>query len=116
MINAAKKQSLRKRNKSNFLIEPRRFGVVLENIDSKLDLVVEGHKALDKKIDSNHHEFKEFKKEVNYKFDVVFERFDDVTDELRLIRNELKEKVGRDEFLNLEKRVIKMEKSLSVHK
>lgn len=86
------------------------FGVILEDIDSKLDLVVEGYQALDKKIDKNHAEFREFKGEVNYKFNVVFGKFDEVTDELRLIRNELKEKVSRDEFLVLEKRVTALEK------
>ncbi len=60
----------------------RRSGVVLEDIDSKLDLVVEGHKALDTKIDKHHEEFREFRSEVNYKFGLVF-------DELHLIRNEL---------------------------
>lgn len=82
----------------------RRLGVVLEDIDSKLDLVVEGHKALDTKIDKHHGEFREFRNEVNYKFGLVF-------DELHLIRNELKEKVGRDEFTLLEKRVMALEKS-----
>jgi len=76
----------------------------LEHMDSKLDLVVEGHKALDKKIEKNHQELLEFRKEVNYKFDVVF-------DELHVIRNELKEKVGRDEFVLLEKRVARLEKA-----
>ena len=51
----------------------RHFGVVLENIDSKLDLVVEGHQALDRKIDNKHTEFKEFEKVVNYKFEVLIE-------------------------------------------
>lgn len=109
----AKKYIVKKQKKSDSSVKVRQFGVVLENIDSKLDLMVEGHKALDKKIDVNNHEFK---KEVNYKFEIVFEKFDNVTDELRLIRNELKEKVDRDEFLTLEKRVIKLEKSLNVHK
>lgn len=79
-------------------------GVILEDIDSKLDLVLEGHRALDIKIDKNHEEFREFRKAVDYKFEVVF-------DELHIIRNELKEKVGRDEFVLLEKRVIALEKS-----
>lgn len=79
------------------------LGVIIENIDSKLNLVVEGQQALDKKIDKNHKEFRGFRKEVNYKFEAVF-------DELHLIRNELKEKVSRDEFLVLEKRVAFLEK------
>lgn len=88
----------------------RQFGVVLEDINSKIDLVVEGHQGLnqkidvldekvdvldkkveglDRKIDKVDEKLEDFRKEVNYKFDVVF-------DELHLIRNELKEKVGRD--------------------
>ena len=83
---------------------PRREGVLLEHLNSKLDLVIDGHKTLDKKIDRHHGEFQEFRKEVNYKFDIVF-------DELNIIKNELKAKVGRDEFLLLEKRVAKLEKA-----
>lgn len=79
-------------------------GVLLEHIDSKLDLVIEGHATLDKKIDNIHVELTEFKKETNYKFDIVIE-------ELHIIRNELKEKVGRDEFILLEKRVARLEKT-----
>ena len=37
-----------------------------------------------------------------------------VKDELRIIRNELKEKVGRDEFKFLETRVVRLEKAVSV--
>ena len=82
------------------------FGVVLESIDSKMDMVVEGQHGLARQIDKNQEEVGEFRKEVNYKFDVVF-------DELRLIRNDLKEKVGRDEFIALEKRLSYVEKKLS---
>jgi len=98
-------------NKKELSAPERHFGVILEDIDSKLDLVVEGHKGLDKKIDKNYQELQEFRDEVNYKFEVVFGKFDDVTNELRVIRNELKEKVGRDEFILLEKRVMVLEKS-----
>ena len=94
----------KKINKKQFIPSERHFGVVLEDIDSKLDLVLEGHQALDVKIDKNHQEFQEFRSEVNYKFEIVF-------DELHLIRNELKEKVSRDEFALLEKRVMTLEKS-----
>ncbi|MEK7162673.1 MAG: hypothetical protein AAB696_00020 [Patescibacteria group bacterium] len=82
----------------------RHFGVVLEIIDSKLDLVVEGQQTLDKKIDGVDEKVENLKEEMNYKFGIVF-------DELHLIRNELKEKVGRDEFIFLEKRVLALEKA-----
>lgn len=83
-------------------------GVLLEHIDSKLDLLIEGHSALDKKIDKKIDEVNEKVDrgfaEIDYKFNVVME-------ELHIIRNELKEKVGRDEFILLEKRVTHLEKT-----
>ena len=91
-------------NKKELSVSERCFGVILEDIDSKLDLVVEGVGTLDGKIDRHYGEFQEFRKDVGYKFELVF-------DELHLIRNELKEKVGRDEFILLEKRVMALEKS-----
>ncbi|MBI4159925.1 hypothetical protein HY504_02040 [Candidatus Wolfebacteria bacterium] len=83
--------------------QTRQFGVILENIDSKLDLVVEGHQVLDKKVDDLRLDMSQRFDDVDYKFSVVL-------DELGVIRNELKEKVGRDEFVLLEKRVAKLEK------
>ncbi len=91
-------------NKKQLSVTERHFGVVLEHIDSKLDLVVEGHQALDKKIEDFRGKVEQRFNEVDYKFELVF-------DELHLIRNELKEKVSRDEFALLEKRVIALEKS-----
>jgi hypothetical protein len=94
----------RKINKKQAPVSERHFEVVLEEIDSKLDLVLEGYKALDKGIG-------DFRKEVGEKFNEVDYKFELVFDELHLIRNELKEKVGRDEFALLEKRVMALEKS-----
>ncbi len=94
----------KKIKKTDLPATEKRFGVVLENIDSKLDLVVEGVGTLDKKIDGVDKKVDNLKTEMDYKFGIVL-------DELSLIRNELKEKVGRDEFSLLEKRVIALEKS-----
>ena len=94
----------KKINKKQPILSERHFGIVLEDIDSKLDLLVEGHQGLDKKIEDFRKEVDERFNEVDYKFELTF-------DELRLIRNELKEKVGRDEFVLLEKRVMALEKS-----
>lgn len=66
-------------------------GMLIEDLDSKMNLVLEGGEALDMKIDKNHAEFREFRQEVNDKFEVVFE-------ELYGIRKEIKGKVDRDEF------------------
>ncbi len=91
-------------NKKELSPPERHFGVVLEDIDSKLGLVAEGVGTLDKKIDKVDQKVDNLKNEMDYKFELVF-------DELRLIRNDLKEKIGRDEFALLEKRVIALEKS-----
>ena len=85
-------------------MDKNKKGVVLEDIDSKLDLVLEGHQVLDKKIE-------DFRKKVDERFNEVDYKFETVFDELHIIRNELKEKVGRDEFVLLEKRVMALEKS-----
>lgn len=56
------------------------FGVVLEDINSKFDFLVESHSALDKKIDRVHSELKEdlndFKLETRSNFKMVFARLD----------------------------------------
>ena len=98
------KKLIKKKKKKEFIQVERHFGVVLEDIDSKLDLVVEGHRVFDKKIDKVDEKVDNLKNEMNYKFEIVF-------DELHLVRNDLKEKVGRDEFILLEKRVMALEKS-----
>ena len=100
----------------------RQLGVMVEANNDKINLVIEGHRGLEKKIDANQKEFREFEKGTNYKFDVMLQEFIDfrketgykfetVLDELHLIRNELKEKISRDEFLLLEKRVAHLEKT-----
>jgi len=121
----------KKINKKQLSPSERHFGVVLEDIDSKLDLLVEGHQglnnkieeldvkvdrlnskveeldikvdAVDRKVDVVDRKVENLRTEMDYKFELTF-------DELRLIRNELKEKVGRDEFALLEKRIVALEK------
>ncbi len=104
MYNATKVM-VRKNAKENkgLPVSERHFGVILEDIDSKLDFIVEGRFALDKKMDNNHQEFGEFRDEMNYKIEAVF-------DELHLIRGDLVKKVDRNEFTALEKRVTVLEK------
>lgn len=101
-------------------VKERKIGVVLEHIDSKLDLLVEGQQTpdqrmdrleeridgLDAKVDKLDVNFQSFRIEVNQKFEVI-------TDELHLIRNDLKEKVSRDEFIVMEKRLAHLEKEIS---
>ncbi len=95
--------AVEKNKKLESLEAKRHFGVILEHIDSKVKLVLEGHRGLDKRIE-------DFRKEAGERFDGVDYKFELVFDALRLIRNELKEKIGRDEFAFLEKRVMALEK------
>ena len=61
----------------------RRTNVILEDIDSKFQQVLEGHGALDKKIDGLHDEFNDFKTETRIHFKALTERmgnFEEKTD------------------------------------
>jgi len=76
-----KKNVFKKKNKKDLDIldiKDRQFGMILESIDSKLDLVVEGHETLDVKIDKVDAKVEDLRTEMNYKFEVVFEKFDEV--------------------------------------
>lgn len=97
--------------KKDDLDEKRYTNVLLESMDSKIDAVLEDRKTLNEKINRHYGEFQEFRKEVDYKFEVVFKKFDEITDEIHLIHNDSKEKVSRDEFIVLEKKVLILEKA-----
>lgn len=81
-----------------------KFGVLMENIESQLKLVAEGHGILANSVNR-------LREEMNERFSVVDQKFDIVFDELHLIHNELKEKISRDEFVVLEKRVTVLERN-----
>jgi len=117
----------KKIKKTNSSIKEQRFGVVLEDIDSKLDLVVEGHKGLDKKIDKVDKDLKDFRNEVDYKFKAVQETLKDHTEmiaknaenieiiksDIEFIKNSLRKKVDLEEFETLEKRVLLLERKFA---
>lgn len=95
------------------------FGVILEDINSKFDVIKEGHldlseqiKKLDQKVDRNHKEFVEFRSETESNFKTVFELLSNIDDELKDIKSELADikktihnKADLDIVFNLEKRV-----------
>ena len=56
-------------------MSPNQFGVVLEDINSKMDLIVEGYKMLDEKNDRAHHGF-------DKKIDGLDKKIDSVHQEL----------------------------------
>lgn len=81
-----------------FLSTQHQLGVVLEDINSKFDQVLDGHAALDKKISGFYKEFVDFRNEANWKFEQILE-------ELREI------KVGR--IVSLEERMKRIEQWIS---
>jgi len=123
----------KKIKKVDLSVTERHFGVVLENIDSKIDLVLEGYQALDVKFT------KKFE-EVDERLDIIDEKLDIHTEilsehgkiltehskmiasingnmeimkqDIEFIKNSLKKKVDIDEFSVLEKRVALLEKKL----
>jgi predicted nucleic acid-binding Zn-ribbon protein len=90
------------------------YTVVLEDLRSQFKVFGEGLQAVRKKGDETFEAVGELKEDVAVlKEDVTVLKQDmqEVKEELHLIRNELKEKVSRDEFLALEHRVSRLEKS-----
>ena len=111
---------------------------VLEDINSKFDLILEQFSGLNRKIDNNHQEFLEFKGEMvefrdqtgkNFKelfefrdqtgknFDIVKEYLFRIDEEIQNLKGELedlkktlKEKADLDKLAVLEKRLVKLEK------
>jgi phage-related tail protein len=87
----------------------RKEGVLLEDLDSKLDLVLDGHKLLDRKIDGLGKELQEFKKDTKYKLDLIVK-------EIKEIKDKLDKVIYRPELEALEKRVEKLEETVRLVK
>ena len=97
------------------------YTVVLEDLRSQFKVFGEGLEAVRKRGDETFEAVGELKEDVAVlkedvavlKEDVTVlkEDMQEVKEELHLIHNELKEKVSRDEFLALEHRVSRLEKS-----
>jgi len=65
------------------------FGAILEGFDRKFDLLIEGYATLDKKIDNVHNELNIFREEVNFKFEIVFNKLKEATGEIAQIKKRL---------------------------
>jgi hypothetical protein len=63
--------------------EFQKIYVLIERLDAKVDLIVDGYAATNKKLD-------DFRIEVNERFIEIYDKFEIVFDELRDIRKELK--------------------------
>ncbi len=86
--------------------------VILEDIKGKFDLLAEGQEGIRREI-------KEFRREVDSRFNQVLEYLSRVEDELMEVKNDLKalkEKPDKEEFIKLEKRVATLEKKLEMYK
>jgi chromosome segregation ATPase len=101
----------------------RKFGVLLEGMDKKIDQVLEGHSVLDHKIENLNHEFQDFRHETNSNFKSVFDylsRIDDEIKDIKLeisdLKNKLSSKTELSRLANLEKRVKELEVKLASHR
>jgi len=84
----------------------RQFGVVLEDINSKMALVLEGHSVMNKNINDLQDDVEDLKNNVeNLQTDMVI-----VKSKLTSIENQFKQKVDINQFEKLEQRVIRLEK------
>jgi hypothetical protein len=107
-----------KRNKNE---TPTEFGIFVEHMDDRFDQVIEGQQGLQKQINDNHAEFREFREETNLKFEVVFGEFAElhatdgklerkIDQVLERVINIENEKVGHTEFNALRTRVDVLER------
>lgn len=105
----------------------RRFGVILEDINSKFNLVLEGHTALDVKIDKLDDKLntkidklddkvERYQEENRSSFGTIFDYLSHIDEELKSIHAELidlklrlSEKADLERLKNLEKRVLELE-------
>jgi uncharacterized coiled-coil DUF342 family protein len=109
------------------------YTVVLEDINSKIDLLVEGHQGLDQKverldekvdgldekIDRLDVKFENFKADTQSSFKSVLEYLSRIEDEMMEVKEELKDlkkvlcrKADQERLLALEERVGRLEKGL----
>jgi len=129
--------------KKNIIGKNDQFGVILEDINSKFDLIMESFDGMNRKIDKNHEEFLEFKedmtgfknnmtefksdmtgfrKESESKFDTILSYLMSIDEELKEIKMELEifkksEKYQNEEIRLLEIRIKKLEKdNVKLHK
>lgn len=65
----------------------RHFGIVLEDINKTVHQVLDGHAALDKKVDNFYGEFSEFRNETNFKFETITSELSGVKSELRDLKS-----------------------------
>ncbi|HAI74307.1 MAG TPA: hypothetical protein DCS28_02745 [Candidatus Moranbacteria bacterium] len=98
--------------KKNTSRERDQFAVVLEDINSKINLLVESHQSLAD-------EFRSFKIETKENFKAVFEYFSRIDDELQDIKAEIKslkiefkDKIELERVIVLERKVSMLEKIL----
>ncbi|OGM99028.1 MAG: hypothetical protein A2915_03670 [Candidatus Yanofskybacteria bacterium RIFCSPLOWO2_01_FULL_41_34] len=84
------------KNKNNH--NSSEIGALLEHIDDKVTLVAEQYTDLNKKVDR-----------IEKKLDVVAEDVEVIKMDIEFIKHDLKNKVARDEFAVLERRVSLLE-------
>lgn len=95
------------------------FGVILEDISGKFDLLIEGQKSLEQRFFGLEGEVAEFKKDTKSNFNQIFEYLSRIEDELISIKAEiadikktLTQKADKDRVALLEERVAKLERQL----
>jgi len=89
-------------------------GALLEHMDSKIDVLVDGHKFLtdgQKILESKMGVLDVKMTLMNTKVGALDGKVDDLKSEITKRFNKLEEKVGRDEFIVLEKRVTALERA-----
>jgi uncharacterized coiled-coil protein SlyX len=75
-----------------------KIGVMIEDLDAKFRLLMEGFGSLDRRVESLEVKIEERFREVDYKFEVVFERFQEMDARFDELDAALAKKLDREEF------------------
>ena len=92
------------------IIKNNNDGVLLEDLNSKLTFLVEGHSVLTKQIRDIDKKLTDFQEETNHRFDEIDSRFGTVFKYLS------KNESQGEEISGLKKRVVVIEKKLAISK
>jgi hypothetical protein len=68
--------ALKKEDKSSK--EATHSGAIVEDIEAKLDIIIESQQGFQRQLNYADKNLEDFREEVNLKFEVVFEKFDEV--------------------------------------
>lgn len=117
---ATKNKKLVKKPKIETVFSGNQVMTILESVNDGIEILAENQNGLREEFGEFKKEFKEFKKETRNNFREVFDCLDEITLELKEIKKDIErldqDKIERFEYVDLLKRVKKLEQEVKEQK